>query len=119
MRHRGFLAVGLVAGTAALTPVGAYGICVVNGEAFDAGVASVPTPWTESFDDRWMYHTYFGSLQQPIAVTDQLCATDYITIDSKSMRKVEIGDVIIQVIESGSADTITFLSNLRTLIKLH
>ena len=119
IRQRGFLSVANVAGTARVVPVGAYGTCVINGEAFDAGVGSIPTPWDESFDERWLYHTYFGTVAQGILVTDQVLASVYLTIDGKGMRKVESGDVIVNVIENGGVDELLFMSNQRMLVKLH
>ena len=103
---------------------GAFGICIVNGEAFDAGIASVISPWTESFDDRWLYHTYWSSLfRTDIVGTDagaSAHASDQIVIDSKAMRKFSEGDVVISVIENVSATAaVNFFLNFRTLVKLH
>ena len=103
---------------------GAFGICVVNGEAFDAGIGSVITPWTESFDDRWLYHTYWSSLfRTDVVGTDagaSAHASSQINIDSKAMRKVSEGDVMISVIENvSSTAAANFFLNTRTLWKLH
>ena len=102
---------------------GAFGVCLVNGEAFDAGVASVISPWTESFDDRWLYHTYWSSLFRTDVVGTDAGASAHsssqIVIDSKSMRKVQIGDVMIVVIENvSSTAAANFITNMRILIKL-
>ena len=119
VRTRGILNVFPNIVTASQFIVGAYGICVVNGEAFDAGVASVISPWSESFDSRWFYHTFwsiaapFGTGSGPMQM-----ATQIIEIDSKSMRKIERGDVIVSVIENASTDSCAFFSNYRQLMKL-
>ena len=99
---------------------GAYGVAVVNGEAFDIGVTAVPTPFTESFDDRWLYHTYWSAPSKRTAGEGMPTFWDNIVIDSKAMRKVNIGDVIVTVIENGSSvHGARFTTNKRTLVKLH
>ena len=100
-------------------PHGAFGMCVVNGEAFDAGVASIPTPFSESFDDRWLFHSY---LMAPIRANANTIDQNWanITIDGKAMRKVNDGDVVVNVLENGSsAHGAQFLINLRMGVKLH
>ena len=101
-------------------PHGAMGMAVVNGEAFDAGVASIPTPFTESFDDRWFYHTYFSA---PFALIGAAAMARHVfqkEIDGKAMRKVDIGDVVVVVIENGSSvGGIISQVNFRTGVKLH
>ena len=97
---------------------GAYGICIVNGEAFDAGVGSVISPITESFDDRWLYHTYWSAMTRVATLGIEVSSN--ILIDSKAMRKVSVGDVIISVIESGAGlSSARVISNFRMLVKLH
>ena len=117
-RVRGLLTIGTQATTAGLNPHGAFGICVVNGEAFDAGVASVPTPFSESFDDRWLYHMYFAVMQQGGGASTRSEYASY-EIDSKGQRKVDTGDVVLFMIENGSSvDSLQFIFNARTLLKL-
>ena len=98
--------------------IGAYGITVVNGEAFDAGVASMISPWTESVDDRWFYHTYVST-----SFTFNANGPSFVNyaapIDSKAMRKVEFGDVIVSIFESASSNGCSVHHNFRTLVKLH
>jgi len=97
-------------------PFGAAGAMVVNGEAFDAGVASMPTPVTESFDDRWMWHQYW-SAQTEIGGTNNSVA--HYPIDSKSMRKIELGDVFVVVLENqNTTQAASFVLNMRILAKL-
>ena len=123
-RIRGILQIRPLGNASGSDPFGAFGVCIVNGEAFDAGIASIITPWTESFDDRWMYHTYWACNQ-----TNGNLGTDSfwgfamgmnVEIDSKAMRKMETGDVLVWVIENASAaDAAQFITNSRTLVKLH
>ncbi len=123
VRIRGFLKLCPLATAVSTFVTGAYGYCIVNGEAFDAGVASIISPWTEGFDDRWIYHTYW-SIMSVFAVGDavgkiQSIVNETITIDNKAMRKFQLGDVLVEMIENGSTDNCTFFSNARVLWKLH
>jgi len=119
VRARGLFRVGSDNLTAVEFPFGALGICVVNGEAFDAGVASVITPYTESFDDRWLYHTYWAARTQAGTLSQAYWGFETV-IDNKAMRKVDTGDVIVIVIENKSAtDPAQFFMNLRIGVKLH
>ncbi len=102
-------------------PFGAIGAMLVNGESFDAGITAVPTPYTESSDNRWFWHEYWSA---PVAATPASGIMtqfyDLITIDNKAMRKVEAGDVLIFVIENKSgAHACAFSFNVRVLTKLH
>ena len=101
-------------------PGGAYGIMIVNGEAFDAGVASMPTPWTESFDARWLYHTYLSAFMLENATTSDYQQGFFThVIDGKAMRKVDHGDVIVAVLENASSVGMNHWTNFRTGVKLH
>ena len=94
---------------------GAIGVGVVSLAAFNAGVASVPTPITEEDWDGWFYHRYF-SLKSPGsltggAITDidantPIVASIRLEVDSKAMRKIDIQEVAyaaIEVVEVGTA----------------
>ena len=118
VRTRGILQVLSTVPSANDESFGAFGIMVVNGEAFDAGVASIPTPLTESFEDRWLYHTFWGNMTR--VATLGISVPTQIDIDSKAMRKVEFGSVIVSVIESGAGlSTARVISNFRMLVKTH
>ncbi len=97
---------------------GALGMCIVNGEAFDAGIASVPTPIAESQDDRWIHHSYWWWVVKVDTYPQMECHRE--VIDVKAMRKIEVGDVLIWVMESlVSTVSTTYYLNMRTLAKLH
>ena len=100
---------------------GAYGICIVNGEAFDAGIVSLPSPLTEGADDRWFVHGFWNTSFCTVASPGNSYGQGFaIQIDSKSMRKVGTGDVMVSVIESGPGlDSARVYWNIRTLMKLH
>ena len=120
MRLRGLLSVYPDQNVIVERITGAFGVMVVNGEAFDAGVASMPTPWAESFDDRWLYHTYWQS-----SVEENPTTSDYQynffnhVIDGKAMRKVNHGDVVVAVIENQSSTGAIAQMNFRMGVKLH
>ena len=117
VRVRGILSLINIAPSTDRFAIGAFGICIVNGEAFDAGVASIISPWSESFDDRWLYHTYWSSMCS-FNASDTTSNNSHIIIDGKSMRKMSLGDVLVAVMENASTDSVKFFSNFRTLIKL-
>ena len=117
VRIRGHLTVMPTVTSTSVQIRGAYGICIVNGEAFDAGIASVISPWSESFDDRWMYHVFFN-VSFVFNANGPADAHYNEPIDSKAMRKMEIGDVLIAVIENASSNGCSVQQNFRTLVKL-
>ena len=124
IRTRGILMVGPAQSVASSFTQGAYGICVISGEAYDAGVAAVPTPWSEAGDDRWMVHEYWANFYEPgVTGTDAGIQAGgpftTLKIDSKAMRKLDFGDVLITVLENAASDTVRFAFNHRTLVKLH
>ena len=110
---------------------GAFGIGIANENAFGAGVGSLLSPLTDEASDSWIYHRYFGLFTGgPLAAAtaaqqaDQVNATSaalHIEVDSKAMRKLELEDVIycmVEVIELGSASTMEWSFNSRSLVKL-
>ena len=99
------------------SPFGAIGIAVVDGEAFDAGVASLPTPYTEADDGKWLFHSYWQVAIRSSTV--DFGFNTQITIDSKAMRKLGANDVIVWIIENkSSAHAASFFWATRMLIML-
>ncbi len=89
--------------------VGAFGIAVVGGEAFTAGVGSLPDPQDDADDERWLYHRWF-QVHSTTAVTADIgaqpLASVVVEVDSKAMRKTEENEVIcavLGVVEIGTA----------------
>ena len=123
IRTRGILDVIMTAGAAALDGYdGAVGICVVSENAFNAGVGSVPSPTVDIAWDGWLWYQmiHVKTLTTTFAdgVNAQSVVARYI-IDSKVMRKTNLSDVIVVVIdvaEVGTA-TATFHLDTRLLIK--
>ena len=62
----------LSTGTSALDGYdGAVGLCIVSENAFNAGIASIPTPITDIQWDGWLWYQSF-SLRTPTAGTVSL-----------------------------------------------
>ena len=104
IRTRGILSLQVTAADAVLAGFdGAVGICVVSENAFNAGIASVPTPATDIAWDGWLWHHIFSIRAVTATIADGVNAVAVhrtIEIDSKAMRKTNITDVIIAVLEA-------------------
>ena len=100
----------------------AMGIGLVALSAFDAGIASVPTPLTESAWDGWLYHQFFnvhGALAAGSTAVGVTGGFD-VAVDTKAMRKVSDEMVIfsvLEVVETATAVMLVFF-NSRLLLKL-
>ena len=118
VRTRGLLLWASDQGTATETPFGAFGFAVVSDQASAIGVTAVPTPIVDAGSSLWYSWT-------PMAVRLRFASgvgiqqTGYVTeFDSKAMRKVEIGQDVVAVVENGSAaQGGSFLALARILIK--
>ena len=77
-----------------------FGLAVVSDQAVAAGVASVPTPLTELGSSLWFVNRLiFGEESR---LVDKALPARSVQIDSKAMRKVEVGMDIIVVAENGT-----------------
>ncbi len=128
VRIRGLLSLYLDLSTAAGDGFsGAVGLGIVTQQAFDAGSASLPDPFDDSFWAGWMWHSFWHlhgiaaqSQGQDVAVN---AATDVlrIPIDTKAMRKFDLNQVLVGVIklnvETGIAG-LRFIADTRVLVKL-
>ena len=106
---------------------GAVGLGIVSTEAFAAGVASVPTPLSDSDWDGWLWHSFFHLMSG--AIMDGTAAADTnlentvqvrLPIDSKAMRKLPDGWTVIGVVQATEIGTasMSFFGNSRMLVKL-
>ncbi len=86
-------------------PMGAFGMCVVSNEAFAAGVASMPGPFTDADSDLWFVHQLmFAAFEQSGTVDGfESAAGQSYTINSKAMRKVTDDERIVMILENGHA----------------
>ena len=101
--------------------MGAFGVCVVNDDAFAAGVASIPGPFTDAASDLWFVHQFlYVRTEFHSAIGIQEIGHELTwEIDSKAMRKVAPEQTIAFVIENGHASFGAIgLANLRILTTL-
>ena len=122
VRTRGYMSVrsdGFAVSTAEIYEA-AYGEIVVTDQASAAGVASVPTPAAEDALDWHVYERSGGRTQISAAGLDQFNVNVRQDIDSKAMRKVDVGEDLITVVETSSASLGAIVSfYTRVLIKLY
>ena len=77
----------------------AVGLAVVLDQAAAVGVAAVPTPATDMASDLWFVHsTMFGDESN---LTDRTRSGVGWSVDSKAMRKMDIGQDLALVVEGG------------------
>jgi len=106
-----------------------FGIAQTTAAAFTAGVASVPTPFTEIGWDGWLFHQIFflragniidGSAAADHDIVSSRTAAFNIDVDSKAMRKEDTDKVIyaaIEVTEIGVSAMVAHFDS-RLLVKL-
>ena len=99
--------------------IGNFGFCVISDQAAAVGVAAVPTPATDLGSDLWfMLDQWIGNFT--LVGTDVTTEVRSSKIDSKAMRKVDIGQDIAGVIEAGIGGSgVTIGTVGRMLVKLH
>jgi len=80
----------------------AFGLCIVNENAFGVGITAIPGPFTDVDWDGWhVYHT--GTVRSSdVSVGGPAAGVGSvrIPIDSKAMRKIRITDIVVGVIET-------------------
>jgi len=85
-------------------PFGAFGVCVVSDDAFAAGAASIPGPFTDSDSDLWVLHKYiFTDFTVATAIGVQARGGNQYELSSKAMRKFTPDETVAVMIENGSA----------------
>ena len=121
VRTRGFWAVFSDQVSASEDQHVAYGSIVVSDQAVAVGITAIPTPAEE---DSFAWIHYDMALQRfhsssATSIHPNMAPHRYV-VDSKSMRKVEEGQDLIEVIQNGpNADGATVVTFTKTLIKLH
>ncbi len=81
--------------------VAMLGLAVVSDQAVAVGVTAVPTPGTDMGSDLWFVHQVMYADES--ALVDKTRSGQRYSIDSKAMRKVDIGQDLVVVSELGSA----------------
>ena len=118
VRTRGVVSVRPSAYAADAELVGAIGFGVVSDQAFAAGAASVPGPWTDPDWDGWfVWIPYSFNFEFIDATGTLLPGTVQIPLDSKAMRKVNFNETVVVVVESQAA-AIQVGVTFRMLVKL-
>ena len=117
VRSRGLVSIKPTSIAASLTMSGAWGIGVVSQQAFAAGLASIPGPFTDAQWDGWFA---WGAIIQHFAfhsgVAAEIDSVEHV-VDSKAMRKISQNEIMILMVESqGGAFDIGL--HVRTLFKL-
>jgi len=85
------------------TIMGSFGICVVSDQSTAIGISAVPTPTTDMASDYWLVHQlYYSDPTFAAGLSFDPDPTQY-EVDSKAMRKVDLGQDVIVVAEGNSA----------------
>jgi len=105
--------------TAVEDPYGALGMQVVSDSAAAAGIASVPTPITETNADFFVYQSLVSSILFGSTVAFTSPAGTVYNVDSKAMRKVGTDEDVAFTAENSSAlDGGAIVVTGRMLVKL-
>ena len=76
----------------------AWGAAVVSDQAVAIGVTGVPTPNTDLGSSLWFALKLMFAKET--SITDRATKGEYFDLDSKAMRKVEIGQDMVIVVEN-------------------
>jgi len=115
IRNRGILGIIPETFTADIEIVGAFGIIVVSTEAFAAGVASMPSPFSDANGD-WMVWQSFAYRFEFADGTGINFPNWTVEVDSKAMRKMGPNKVMVEIAESQEG-TFQLAAPVRTLVK--
>jgi len=94
---------------------GAFGQCIVTEQAVAIGVTAVPTPFTDNQSEAW----FIQQIVQSSNVVDAGGSVISMALESKAMRKVEVGFDLVGVVENPLATGIVISTFTRILVKLH
>ncbi len=95
----------------------AFGLAVVSDQAVAVGLSALPTPATDLSSSLWLAHQVMFA--DAVNITDRTSPGQKYEINSKAMRKVEIGQDLVLMAESGSSSGVNILSGGRILVKTH
>jgi len=120
VRTRGLFSIHPTAYTADLVAIGAVGFAMVTDEAFTAGAASIPGPWTEQEWDGWFVWFPFAFRFELLDGTGAMMPGSLqIPFDSKAQRKFDQGMTIVVMVETQQAGAaVTVATPFRMLFKL-
>ena len=78
---------------------GAFGIIIVSGDAFSAGVASLPGPMSDSENDWYVWVPFTINTVDGTADDQAIGQTGRVNFDSRGMRKMKFGEINAPVVE--------------------
>ncbi len=93
----------------------AFGLAIVSDQAVAVGLAALPTPGTDMSSGLWFAHQVM--LGDASNVANGPLGGAHYSIDSKAMRKVELGQDLVVMLENTSTSGIVVKSGGRILIK--
>ena len=99
------------------TLIGAFGMGIVSAEAFVAGTASIPLPFSDSDWVGWFMLRSFAYQYEFHSAVASLISSRSWEVDSKAMRKVGPNEVLVLMAES-QVGAFNISMNIRTLIML-
>ena len=96
-----------------------FAMAVVSDQASAIGVSAVPTPITDMASD--LFFVYQLLYADESNLTDRTRLATRMTIDSKAMRKVDIGQdlVVVAELDSGTSDGWFIKAGGRMLVKVN
>ena len=117
VRTRGMVSVQATTASVSVDITGAIGIGIVSEEAFQAGIASIPEPFTDADWGGWMVWRSFGFRWEVTTDIGRIAIPWSLEIDSKAMRKMGPNERLVVIAES-QAGAFSIFDGTRTLIKL-
>ena len=101
----------------------AVGIRIVSAEAFSVGITAIPSPLVDSDDDGWMWIFMGGHLtsRETTEVNRGPIGAQRIPIDTKAMRKLKEGHLVVGLVEYGTesgTSSVRFSAETRMLALL-
>ena len=118
VRTRGLLSIMPSVFGIDLTVIGAMGFGIVSNQAFAAGAASIPGPWSNADWEGWFLHQYFAWKFEVTTDIGRLIGSVQIPFDSKAMRKMDGTSETLVVMVESQANAISASVNFRMLVKL-
>jgi len=116
VRTRGMVSIR-AAVSAGLDIIGAIGVGIVSTEAFTAGIASVPEPFSDADWGGWYVWRSFSYRFDSVTQVGVFPSVWDFEVDSKAMRKIGSNETLVIVAES-QAGAYFVSAPLRTLVKI-
>ncbi len=97
----------------------AVGIAIVSDQAAAIGVTAVPTPITDMGSDLWLLHKLIYSDES--SLIDRVRSSSRVAVDSKAMRKVDIGQdlVVVGEMDGNISQGVVLTVGGRMLVKVN